>query len=71
MLKAETLDLAKISNQSTKNIVFNKKPHNPIHDKVPVVLVQQGNTIINVILRSRPCMVYVTNITLQANQSKS
>jgi hypothetical protein len=70
-LNTTTSDLAKINDPATRNIVFDKKPHIPIHDKVPVLLILRDNIVANIVLRSNDLVWYNrTKITLFANQSK-
>ena len=70
VLRAWTMDLMKIKNSTVRNIIFLKKPYNPIHDKIPVVLIIRDNKPAYIVLRTNDLVWYnVTRITLAVNQS--
>ncbi len=72
VLKAWTTDLVKIKNNTVRNIIFDKKPHTPIHGKIPVVLIIRDNKPVYIVLRTNDLVWYnVTRITLTANQSRT
>ncbi len=70
VLRAWTMDLMKIKNDTVRKIIFVKKPYNPIHDKIPAVLIIRGNKPAYIVLRTNDLVWYnVTRITLAVNQS--
>ena len=52
VLRAWTTDLMKIKNKMVRNMIFVKKPYNPIHGKIPVVLIIRSNKPAYIVLRT-------------------
>ena len=72
VLRVWTTDLMKIKNKMVRNMIFVKKPYNPIHGKIPVVLIIRSNKPAYIVLRTNdPVRYNVTRITPAANQSRT